>query len=86
MARTTKKNIESSFTHFCDAFGFNKSQSWNDPGLGLDHNSSYGGYVIEERSGSSGGVGHPFGSSRMKANAFYDALWFATRAMEHSKK
>jgi len=86
MARTTKGNVKSVFTQFCNAFGFDQSESYKDAGMFLDHNGVYGGYVIAERWEGSSGEHHPFGSSRMKAEPLYDALRLAIRAQEHSKK
>jgi len=86
MARTSKQNVASAFTHFCNAFGFDQAGKYPEPGMFLDHASVYGGYVIAERHEGSSGEHHPFGSSRMKAGPLYDALWLAIRAQEHSKK
>lgn len=87
MARTSKQNVESTFKHFCNAFGFRPAESYNDVGgLELDCNNTYGGYVINEIHNEGGGVNQPFGSSRMKAGPFYDAMWLAIRAQEHAGK
>ena len=81
--RTGKKYVEAVFKRFCEAMGKHVAEDYKDVGgYSLDHNSIYGGYVIEEIHGASGGVDHPFGSNRMKAGAFTDAMHFAMRAIE----
>lgn len=47
----------------------------------LDHNSVYGGYVIEEIFNVGGGVTLPFGSMRRTAREFCDAVYFAENAL-----
>ena len=40
----------------------------------LDHNPTYGGYIIEEIDNIHGGVFHPFNNQRMKADSFILAM------------
>lgn len=51
----------------------------------LDHNSIYGGYVIEEIYNTGGGVSQPFGSMRRTAREFCDAVYFAENALRAAK-
>lgn len=82
MAREGKKYVETVFKNFTEACGKHVASSWDDVGgWQLDHNSIYGGYVIHEVSNSSGGVSEPFGSTRMKASQFTEAMHFAMRAL-----
>ncbi len=53
--------------------------SWN--GLGLDHNSIYGGYVIVEY-GENGSESHPFGPVRRNAKEMYLSMHMTTQALE----
>ena len=46
----------------------------------LDHNSIYGGYVIEEMHNVGGGVSQPFGSTRHNAREFCAMVRFALDA------
>jgi len=51
----------------------------------LDHNSVYGGFVIEEMYNTGGGVTQPFGSMRRNAREFCDAVYFAENALRAAK-
>ena len=85
--RTTKSQIRSSFEHYLKAIGKRPAKSWNDVGgWGLDYNPTYGGYVIYEVANEGGAQSHPLGSGRKSPSAFYDALWFATRSIDASKR
>jgi hypothetical protein len=52
----------------------------------LDHNSVYGGFVIEEIHNDGGGVSQPFGSMRRNAREFCDAVYFAENALRAVSK
>ncbi len=84
---TSRKMIESLFKYFIESIGGKMASSWNDVGgYAINYNANYGGYQIVRISNSSGGVSEPFGSARMKAGAFEDALRFGTRAIEEYKR
>jgi hypothetical protein len=83
--RTTKGNVESAFKYFIQAIGGRVANRYDDHGgFVLDH--GIGGYIIEQICSNSSGVNQPFGSQRMKAEAFYDACWLAIRAIELKEK
>lgn len=92
MDRISRSTINSSFAHFAKAMGFRVSKGFNprtkknDPGLVLDYDPYNGGYVIAELNAHNTGEGRPFGDNRMSPRAFYQALWFATRAADHAKR
>lgn len=54
--------------------------------LCLDHNSVYGGYVVEEICNEMGAVKHPFVSQRLKAPAMWAMLYSVERALELAKE
>ncbi len=85
--RTTKGNVESAFKILTATMKKRIAESYNDVGAWrLDYVGCYGGYIIEEIGNVNGGVFHPLTEHRMKAEAFYDACWFAIRAMELKEK
>ena len=53
--------------------------------LQLDHNSSYGGYLIVEV-GEKGSESHPYGHVRMKTKEMYYALNMLCCALEETKR
>lgn len=86
MARISKSLIENNFKWFVQALGGRIATSYNDAGAyRLDYNGTYGGYNIEKISNAGGGISQPFGSARMKAEPFLDAIILATRAIEIAK-
>jgi len=83
----SKKHNQAVFERLVDACGAHVAHGYNDVGgWRLDYNGLYGGYNIEEIANESGGVRQPFGATRMKAAVFADAMHFALRAIEYSKK
>ena len=74
---TTKGKITKMFESIANHL--NKSTDGSIGSWELDHAPCYGGYVINEIVNTGGGIMSPFGTHRMKANAFYDFL-FALRA------
>jgi len=52
----------------------------------LDHNSVYGGWVIEEYCNKSGAIQHPFGSGRMSASEFVNSIFFGLSCIEEYAK
>ena len=83
--RTTKGKVESAFKYFIQAIGGRIAARFDDHG-GYVLVHGLGGYVIEQIAENSTGVNQPFGSQRMKAEAFYDACWLAIRAIELKEK
>ena len=85
--RTTKKEVENSFKAFIKAINGKVATSYNDVGAyDLDHNSTYGGYVIERVHNEHGGVSHPFGDTRRNASEMASTLWFAASAIDKINK
>lgn len=83
MERTTEAHVESAFKRLCAVTGHRVATSYNDVGAWrLDHNGSYGGFVVEEIIGTTGAVTRPLGDKRRSAREFYDAAWFAINAIE----
>lgn len=75
--RTTRKHVESAFTHLCKALGKREAVDYKDVGgWRLDHLPGHG-WRIEEIINERGAVTEPFGSRRFSAAAFYDVCWFA---------
>lgn len=54
----------------------------HNAGWSLDHNPTYGGYVIRGHSGEGTGESEPMGSSRMPTGEFVRAMHFAIRAID----
>ena len=52
----------------------------------LSHNSTYGGYVIEQIYNAAGGVSQPFGSRRYKPTQFIEMMRFAMDALEVKRR
>lgn len=81
--RITKKEVYGMFRRFLSVIGEREAQKFNDTGgFNLDHNATYGGYMIEKIGCDRGSVDHPFCSKRMNASEMYNALYFATCAFE----
>lgn len=51
----------------------------------LDYNPIYGGYNVEEIVNESGAIRHPLGGTRMKGEAFSNALSMVAEALELSR-
>jgi hypothetical protein len=77
--RITKSNIQDIYLHFITAFC--KKTGDNPEDYSLDYVSHYGGYVIEQKYGESGGISHPFGTGRRPASEMYRTLNFAIYAL-----
>lgn len=82
--RYTKKEVKGMFSRLVKAMGQREDGgSWN--GLGLDYNSTYGGYTIVEF-GELGSEGHPFGALRRNAREMYLSMHMAAIALEEWSK
>lgn len=87
----TKDQIKSTFQHFCKAFGFvistGRPAAGQPPtkGLFLDYEPIYGGWEMRGYDGKGSGEYQPLGGGRLKAQAFYDAMWMAIRAVDAKK-
>lgn len=83
--RYTQRDVQVHFERFVTAIGKRLAKSYKDVGgLRLDANPTYGGYVIEEIGNENGGVFHPFGDTRMKAESLIHAMRFALDTMRLS--
>ena len=81
MAKVSKALIENKFRWFVEAIGGHLAKDYKDVGgFAIDH---YNGYQIVQIVSVGGGQTNPFGSGRMKGEAFVDALDLATRAIEY---
>jgi hypothetical protein len=79
--RTTKSEVQAVFERFCKVHGYRIATSYNDVGAyELDHAGIYGGYVINQIANEDGGLNQPFGSKRMRAEAFVDSMRMAIAA------
>jgi hypothetical protein len=54
----------------------------NIGGYRLDHNGTYGGWVIEQNVNESGGISHPFGYTRMTGGEIVNTMMFAMNAID----
>lgn len=86
MARYTKKHAESAFNYLVQCMNKRVATSYNDIGAYRLDYSQYGGYVIEEITSEGGGVCHPFGSQRRKAEEFYDTCHYAVCVLDEYVK
>ena len=95
MDRYTKKDAENCAGRLAKSLGKKFGNCWSRKGnenkaeIGcwtLDNNPTYGGSVIEEIMNESGGVDTPFGSKRLKPEAFCDAMRIAEKAVEIAKE
>lgn len=98
MERITHKHAERAFEILATEMGKQyspKTPAWtqrkdgtNKATVGvwmLDHNSTYGGYVIAEMSNEDGGENSPLGDTRMGAREFVQACHMAARAVRMFK-
>lgn len=96
MARFTQMQVSSQFRRFAELMGRSLEQYKdgrdkkgnlipNAGALILDHNATYGGYVIEEMC-EGGGVDNPFGSARRGAQEMWYCLHFAIAAVYADRK
>jgi hypothetical protein len=82
MAKVSKALIENKFRWFVEAIGGHLAKDYKDVGgFAIDHYGS--GYKIVQILNAGGGEAEPFGNTRMKGEAFVDALDLATRAIEY---
>lgn len=89
--RYTKSEVHGMFKRLLKAIGKQQGPILiNDNADGVDHfpggwilahNSTYGGYVIEQEE-ESGGVSHPLGSMRRSAREMYLSMLMAAQALE----
>lgn len=79
MARTTRKQVEGIFAVFIKVIGGHVATSYNDVGgYRLDY---YQGYNVEQIINEGGGIKHPFGPQRRKAEEMWNTLYFAIDAV-----
>jgi hypothetical protein len=87
MDRWTTKDIESLFDTFLKASGNRKAEDYKDVGgMRLDHNSVYGGYVIEQIVNDAGAIRHPYGDRRFGPTELANILTFYIRAKTDTRK
>jgi hypothetical protein len=88
--RYTKKNAEQCAERLATTLGKKFGKCWirvdgkNVAQIGCwqyDHNSIYGGGVIEEIMNEGGGIDQPFGSRRLKPDTFCVAVNMAEKAV-----
>jgi hypothetical protein len=66
------------FAVFVKQIGGHIATDYNDVGgYRLDYAAPYGGYNVEQISNGGGGVRHPFGPRRRKAEEMWHTLYFA---------
>ena len=90
MERTTRKQIEGRLDTVARLMG-RQREAWikredgtyraNIGALYLDHNTFYGGYVVEEIATDGGGVRRPFGDGRLTAAEMWTALGMVADAL-----
>ncbi len=84
--RITRKDVEGAFELLCATLGKRIATAYNDVGAWqLDHNSIYGGFVIEEVVNVHGGVSRPMGDQRCNAREFRQMCLFTVRAIQSAK-
>ena len=82
MAKVSRKLAHVRFTALCDALGQRVATDYNDVGAWqLDYLAPHG-YKIEEINSPTGGITHPFGTTRFKGREFYDLVSFTLRAIQ----
>jgi hypothetical protein len=82
MARTTNEQVKNMFVQFVETIGGTIAARYDDVGgYRLDHNPTYGGFVIERIHNEHGGVTRPFGDMRRKNSEMWDTLRFAIDAI-----
>lgn len=80
--RYTRRDAQAAFARLLLACGKREAASYKDVGgWTLDHNSVYGGYVVEQVVSERGGITQPFGGQRRAAREFCDTVRFATDAI-----
>lgn len=92
MARTTRRQAEMAAERLVRACGGQMSKGWTRGEDGqlradvgafvLDYAACYGGYQLQQHVTDGGGVSTPFGDRRMSAREFWDACYFACRALD----
>ncbi len=83
--RYTRKDAEACFKRLCETLDKRIATSYNDVGAwSLDHNATYGGYVVDEITTDGGGISKPLGDRRRPAREFCEAVWFALRVLENA--
>ena len=87
MARVTKDEVKAVFERFVQRLGGRVATSYNDVGAyQLDHNSVYGGWVIQRVYNEHGAVESPFYHTRRSSKEFVETLWFAIALMDEQAK
>lgn len=81
--RVTKQDVQGMFKRFLKTIYSNSPESNTDV-FDLEYNSTYGGYIVEQRHMNTS-VSHPFISKRLPAKEMYDALHMACTAIEYYK-
>ena len=81
MERTTKKEVWAVFYRLVEALEAPLAGGVGSPGLALDHNSAYGGWVIVWRNADTS-ESRPFGHSRKPAREFVAAMHLAIDALD----
>lgn len=91
MDRHTKKDARDCGKRLAKALGKSFGNCWVKKGdkniakIGcwdVDYNPIYGGAVITEIHNEQGGIGQPFGSRRLKPEAFCGTINFAIKSIE----
>lgn len=83
--RTTRKQIEGTFKVWVQLVGGHIASSYNDAGgYALDYAACYGGWRIVQMTNPQGGQQDV--TSRMPATQFWEALHFAIRTLEESRR
>jgi len=92
--RYTKKDVERCAKSLASEMGHEFGNCYRKVGDGykwqvgcwqVDNNPTYGGSVIQEIAGDSGGVRTPFGAMRRKPREFCETVQFAEKAVRLSK-
>ena len=93
--RVSRKAVEMMFERFAEKCGrktgaYSKDESGkfhaNVGNWFLDHNGTYGGYVIQEIVSDGGGQSAPFGDTRRSAREMLDTMYFALQAVSLAGK
>lgn len=84
--RITKKEVYGMFKRFLRAINEREATSYNDKGAYyLEHNGTYGGYMVAKCLCEAGSSDNPFLSKRLPAREMYEALYMACIAVEFYK-
>lgn len=78
-SRVTKEAVAKAVALLSREFGFQLAATERGDGLLLDHNATYGGYVIVADGGSS----MPFGNQRRSGLELIEAIHFAVRVKQY---